>query len=133
MEKPVEPQEPGDSVEEKDMLLSALAVAVAAIKAKCPKVMITESEVYTWSQRSGTLRIQIGSKEEWKAYDEARKKYKQDLIAWEADQHGVSVVVYEAAKDKYTASRGCEKGKDKDLDYYIQRELLGEPEEIIEE
>ena len=135
MEAPVRPIEPGQRPEDEDMITHAMALAIVEIKKHLKEKVCLKTTISTWRGARGEISISVpGDDKAWKEYQVLLDKYREDTDAYEAEQHGVSVQLYQEAKQKLNKynQKKCDKAPDKSVADFLQDMIeLPDEDEII--
>jgi|ADurb_Total_1013_FD_contig_111_81582_length_611_multi_3_in_0_out_0_2 hypothetical protein len=134
MEAPVSPIEPGQRPEDEDVINHAMALAIVEIKKALKDRVVVKTNVSTWRGVRGEVTVSVpGTDKEWKEYQTALDQYRDDLITYEAERHGVSREHYIAARDKLNEynRKKCDKAEDRDIDYYLSNMIEVPDDEIV--
>lgn len=122
--KPVEPEKDDEALSE---LRTALAAAVTAL-GKNKNIIITNSDIRTWSEPEGQISFKIKSHhakyveydKECRKYNDAKRLYDNTL---KAKEFGIPLDQYLEAKKKFEEyqAKKCDKLPDRDIEYFIAK------------
>lgn len=130
--EPIRPVEPEKNDEDLHELRAAIAAAVTAVS-KNKNIIVTSSDVRTWSEPEGQITFKIKKTHAlYTEYDKKQREYQQAKRDYDnqvgALKFGVPVEKYIEAKKRYDSyqSKKCEQMPEHELDYFVEKVLTSD-------